>query len=79
LRRSRRFWTYLVLVLPVAVLFTWVVFYPGVYTPGEMWAMVREAGSDGFDWEAGVDNPKGSPIPIPYLIGVPRESVGGGA
>jgi hypothetical protein len=73
-RWSRLFWTYVVPVIPAAVLFDGVVSCLRIYTPDEMMAMAREAGGDSFDWEAGVEYPSGSPVPIPYLIGVPRES-----
>jgi hypothetical protein len=71
-RWSRLFWTYLVPVIPLAVLFDGVVSCLRVYTPEEMLAMGREVGGDGYEWEAGLERPAGSPIPIPYLIGVPR-------
>lgn len=71
-RWSRLFWTYLVPVLPIAILFDGVVSTLRVYTPEEMLAMGREVSGDAYDWEAGVERPAGSPIPIPYLIGVPR-------
>ena len=37
-------------------------------------AMGQEVGADEYEWEAGAERPAGSPIPIPYLIGVPRPS-----
>ena len=43
-----------------------------VYTPAEMLAMGREVGGQAYQWEVGVVYPVGSPIPIPYLIGVPQ-------
>jgi hypothetical protein len=73
-RWSRLFWTYLVPVLPLAILFDGVVSTLRTYTPEEMLAMAREVGEDDYDWEAGVERAAGSPIPIPYLIGVPRPS-----
>lgn len=73
-RWSRLFWTYLVPVLPAAILFDGVVSTLRVYTPDEMLAMGREVGGGDYEWEAGVERPAGSPIPIPYLIGVPRPS-----
>lgn len=76
-RWSRLFWTYIVPVIPAAVLFDGVVSILRIYTPEEMMAMAREVGSDAFDWEAGVEYPTGSPIPIPYLIGIPRPPAGG--
>jgi hypothetical protein len=74
IRWSRLFWTYIVPVIPVAVLFDGIVSCLRTYTPDEMLAMAREVGGVGYDWEAGVEYPKGGPIPIPitYLIGVPR-------
>jgi hypothetical protein len=76
-RWSRLFWTYIVPVIPAAVLFDGVVSILRIYTPEEMMAMAREVGSDAFDWEAGLEYPAGSPIPIPYLIGIPRPPAGG--
>jgi len=71
-RWSRLFWTYLVPVLPAAILFDGVVSTLRVYTPEEMLAMGREVGGEEYDWQAGYERPAGSPIPIPYLIGMPR-------
>jgi hypothetical protein len=72
-RWSRLFWTYLVPVLPPAILFDGVVSCLRVYTPDEMLAMGREVGGDEYEWEAGFERPAGSPLPIPYLIGLPRQ------
>ena len=71
-RWSRLFWTYLIPVLPAAILFDGVVSTLRVYTPDEMLAMGREVVSEEYEWEAGVERPRGSPVPIPYLIGVPK-------
>ncbi len=78
-RWSRLFWTYLVPVIPAAVLFDGVVSCLRTYTPDEMLAMAREVGSEGYEWECGVEHPPGSPIPIPYLIGVPHRNPDGGS
>jgi hypothetical protein len=72
-RWSRLFWTYVVPVVPVVILFDGIVSSLRIYTPDEMAAMAREVDADGYDWEAGIEHPAGSPIPIPYLIGVPRD------
>lgn len=69
-RWSRLFWTYLVPVLPLAILFDGVVSCLRAYTPDELLAMGREAGG-GYEWEAGYERPAGSPLPVPYLVGVP--------
>jgi hypothetical protein len=71
-RWSRLFWTYALPVIPFAIMFDGIVSCLRIYTPAEMAAMAREVGGEEFDWEAGVEYPAGSPIPIPYLIGVPR-------
>jgi hypothetical protein len=75
-RWSRLFWTYVVPVLPLAILFDGVVSTLRVYTPEEMLAMGREVGGDEYEWEAGFERPAGSPLPLPYLIGVPRRGAG---
>jgi len=71
-RWSRLFWTYLVPVLPLAIWFDGVVSTLRIYTPEEMLAMGREVGSNEYEWEAGWEKPAGSPVSIPYLIGVPK-------
>jgi hypothetical protein len=78
-RWSRLFWTYVVPVVPAAVTFDGVVSCLRIYTPEEMLAMAREAGGEAYDWESGVESPAGSPVPVPYLIGVPRGSGEGAA
>jgi hypothetical protein len=71
-RWSRLFWTYLVPVVPAAIMFDGIVSCLRIYTPVEMETMAREVGGESYDWEAGVEHSAGSPIPIPFLIGVPR-------
>jgi hypothetical protein len=74
-RWSRLFWTYLVPVIPAAILFDSVVSLFRIYTPEEMLAMGREVGGDAYEWEAGFERAaRWSPLPIPYLIGVPRQA-----
>jgi hypothetical protein len=73
-RWSRLFWTYVLPVLPAAMMFDGVVSCLRIYTPDEMKAMAVEAGGDAFEWDAGLDYPPGSAIPIPYLIGIPRSA-----
>lgn len=73
-RWSRLFWTYVVPVVPVAMMFDGLVSCLRIYTPNEMKAMAIDAGGEAFDWEAGIAYPPGSLIPIPYLIGTPRRT-----
>ena len=71
-RWARLFWTYLVPVLPLAILFDGVVSALRVYTPEEMRAMAASVpGSGAYQWQAGLLRPKGAPVGVPYLIGVP--------
>lgn len=69
-RWARLFWTYVVPVVPVAILFDGLVSCLRTYTPAELRALAAEAGGD-YEWEAGADYPRGSPVPVTYLIGVP--------
>lgn len=72
IRWSRLFWTYIIPIIPAAVLFDGIISCLRTYTPNEMLAMAREVGGAEYDWEAGVECPTGVPIPITYLIGIPR-------
>jgi hypothetical protein len=71
-RWGRLLWTYVLPVLPLAVLFDGLISCLRTYTPAELLALAHQAGGDNFDWEAGVERPLGSPFCVPYLIGVPR-------
>jgi hypothetical protein len=72
-RWSRLFWTYLAPVLPAAILFDGVVSALRTYSPDEMRTLaVGVPGGDTYDWDAGLLQPRGAPIGVPYLIGVPR-------
>ncbi len=69
-RWSRLAWTYLVPVVPAAVLFDGVVSCLRTYTPAELLALARDADPAGeYDWEAGAD---AGPVAAPHLIGTPR-------
>jgi hypothetical protein len=46
---------------------------PGTSYRRGMHRRAREAGGEAYAREAGVEHPAGSPVPIPYLIGVPRD------
>lgn len=75
-RWSRLLLTYLVPVVPLMVLWDGLVSCMRSYTLAELRALVAsipEAGA--YDWEAG-ELPARGPIPVTYLIGVPRSSPG---
>jgi hypothetical protein len=71
-RWSRLFWTYFVPVLPLAIFFDGVVSCLRTYTPEEMLAMAREIDSVDYEWQAGYEAVAGVPVPIPYMIGTPK-------
>jgi hypothetical protein len=71
-RWSRLFWTYLIPIIPIAVLFDGIVSCLRIYTPEEMLSMAHKVDNQSYDWESGIEYPPGSPILIPYLIGIPR-------
>ena len=70
-RLSRLVWTYLVPILPLAILFDGIVSCLRTYTPDELRELV--AGLDGYTWEIGSEPVPRSPMPITYLIGIPKE------
>lgn len=70
-RWGRLFWTYLIPIVPLAVMWDGVVSVLRTYTPDELREMV--AGLDGgetYEWEIGVA--KGGKAPMPYLLGYRR-------
>ena len=71
LRLGRLFWTYLIPVMPLIILWDGVVSALRTYTPEELREMVAEF--DGYDWEIDAV-PAGGPGParITYLLGRPR-------
>jgi hypothetical protein len=74
-RWSRLFWTYLVPVIPLAIMFDGIVSCLRIYTADEMLEMAAGADRAGaFEWQAGLVRAPGAPIGVPYLIGVARAS-----
>ncbi len=68
---SRLFWTYLVPLIPL------ISFYDGLasclrsYRPHELEQIVAGLGENLFEWQIG-ERSTGYPIPVTYLIGIPR-------
>jgi hypothetical protein len=67
-RWSRLFWTYLLPVVPLVLLFDSVVSCLRMYTVQELRALT--VGLDHYHWDAGTVWSKRSPIPMTYLVGV---------
>lgn len=76
-RWSRLFWTYLLPVVPAAVLFDGLASCMRTYTVEELLGMAREVDAQGFEWAAGLERAPGCPFPVPYLIGVPTTTTSG--
>jgi hypothetical protein len=66
-RWSRLLWTYVIPVLPLAILFDGLVSYLRAYTPDELRALAPK----GYVWEAGYSTAERVPGRTTYLIGFP--------
>ena len=65
-RWTRLILTYLVPVIPLAVLFDGIVSCLRTYTPVELRVLAQESATDGYMWEAGeVGN---GPVPVTFLL-----------
>lgn len=69
-RWSRLFWTYLVPLVPLLVLFDGIVSCLRTYTPRELRAMADSLEAPGYTWEIGEAKGR-APVPVTYLIGIP--------
>ncbi len=70
-RWSRLLWTYVIPILPFAVLWDGMVSYLRAYTPDELLAMGRAVEAKEYCWEAGYHSADNTPGRMTYLIGVP--------
>jgi hypothetical protein len=66
-RLSRLVFTYVVPVVPLAVMFDGVVSCLRTYTPAELRALTEGIAFDGYTWTAGEVG--AGPIPVTYLVG----------
>jgi hypothetical protein len=73
-RWSRLFWTYLVPLVPLIVLFDGIVSCLRTYTPEELRSMVRDLGETEYEWEIGREPVPHSPSGVTYLIGWPHSA-----
>jgi hypothetical protein len=70
---SRLLWTYVLPIVPPAVLFDGLVSCLRTYTPEELRNLAQTvAGAEGYVWEIGEDRAPRAPEPVTYLIGYPR-------
>jgi len=70
-RWSRLFWTYLVPIIPLVLLFDGVVSCLRSYRANELREIVGRLRANDYQWEIGET---GGRLPVTYLIGWPRES-----
>jgi hypothetical protein len=73
-RWSRLFWTYIVPLIPLVLLFDGIVSCLRTYRPKEMREMVGTLTNAEYEWEMGEYSIAGGKMPITYLIGRPRDS-----
>jgi hypothetical protein len=69
-RWSRLFWTYLVPIIPLVLLFDGVVSCLRTYRPQELREMVGELTANEYQWEIGDHSGASGRLVITYLIGV---------
>ena len=72
-RWSRLLWTYLVPLVPFAVLFDGLVSCLRTYRVEELRDLTARLEANDYDWDIGTVKNTAGPIPITYLIGVPNE------
>lgn len=67
------FWTFIIPVIPLAVMFDGIVSCLRTYTPQELEAMVKGLNNhETYDWEFGVETIGPLPVGVTYLIGTPK-------
>lgn len=74
-RWSRLLWTYLIPIIPVALLFDGVVSCLRTYRPHELLALTELLTACEYRWQAGERSGEGGEIVITYLIGCPATPV----
>lgn len=74
-RWSRIFWTYVIPIVPLVVLFDGLVSCCRTYRPQELRTIVEKLTGSEYLWEAGEQLGNWSKVPITYLIGSPRAHV----
>jgi hypothetical protein len=70
-RFSRIFFTYLVPLLPLFVLWDGVVSCLRVYSPAELQALCDQLPDNDYQWDIGLLKSSAGPVKITYLVGAP--------
>jgi len=71
-RWSRLFWTYLIPVVPMVSLFDGLVSCLRTYSVEELGELTVDLDAKNYEWQIGEVKSTAGPIPVTYLIGVPR-------
>jgi hypothetical protein len=74
LRWGRLFWTYLVPVLPLIIMWDGLVSALRVYSTAELEQLVAGIDAPGYQWTIGTV--VSGPVKLPYLLGIPRQPAG---
>ncbi len=72
-RWSRLFLTYVIPLIPLVICFDGVVSCFRTYSVDELKQMTNSINDSDYHWESGVENMKGLPFGITYLIGYPKK------
>ena len=73
-RWSRLFWTYMVPIIPLVLLFDGVVSCLRTYQPQELFEIVEKLNATEYQWEIGEHSGALGRLPITYAIGYPRKA-----
>lgn len=73
-RWSRLFWTYVLPVIPFAIMFDGIVSCLRTYSVAELQEMTAALTQNGYSWETGVERIGGLPVGVTYLIGLPADA-----
>jgi hypothetical protein len=73
LRGSQLFWTYLLPVLPLVALFDGAVSCLRTYGVAELRELTARVDATNYHWDSGTVRSTTGPIPITYLIGLPKD------
>lgn len=75
-RLSRLFWTYVVPVIPIVLLFDGVVSCLRTYHPQELREIIENLNANEYQWEVGEHSRGFARLPITYSIGLPKSRLG---
>jgi hypothetical protein len=70
---SRLFYTYVLPIIPLVLLFDGLVSCLRTYEPGELRALIGGLAAREYEWEIGEQSGAIGGLPITYLVGYPRE------